>query len=204
MTLVGEVRASVLALRGAAPQRVGIALRAMACVALPLAIGVAAGHPQSGAAASFGGLASLYVPQSPYRYRARVVAAVGAGLAIAVLIGAMAGSWTWVAAAVTGLAAGMASFVCQAVELPPPRELMLIMALLASTAVPAGLAGAAQRAGLAAAGAALATNYGVAVAGITVLALLLFHVAAPGTEAITITIGSRLVDTLIGADVRAV
>jgi hypothetical protein len=29
----------------------------------------------------------------------------------------------------------------------------------------------------------IATHYGVAVAGITVLALLLFHVAAPGTEA---------------------
>ena len=156
MTLAGEARATVLALRDAAPQRAGIAVRAMVCVALPLAIGVAAGHPRSGATASFGGLAGLYVPQSPYRYRARVVAAVGAALAIAVLIGSMAGSRTWVAAVVTGLAAGAASFVCQAAELPPPRELMLIMALLASTAVPAGLAGAAQRAGLAAAGAAFA------------------------------------------------
>jgi uncharacterized membrane protein YccC len=44
----------------------------------------------------------------------------------------------------------------------------------------------------------IATNYAVAVAGITVLALLLFHVAAPGTEAITVTIGSRLTDTVIG------
>jgi uncharacterized membrane protein YccC len=156
MTLADEARATVLALRRAAPQRAGIAVRTMTCVALPLAIGVAAGHPQSGAAASFGGLASLYVPQSPYRFRARVVAAVGAGLAIAVLIGALAGSLTWVTAVVAGLVAGIASFVCQAAELPPPRELMLIMALLAATAVPAGLAGAAQRAGLAAAGAAFA------------------------------------------------
>ena len=45
---------------------------------------------------------------------------------------------------------------------------------------------------------AIATNYGVAVNGITVLALLLFHVAAPG-EALTTTIGSRLLDTGIGA-----
>jgi uncharacterized membrane protein YccC len=156
MTLADQARATVLALRRAAPQRAGIAVRTMVSVALPLAIGVAVGHPQSGAAASFGGLASVYVPQSPYRYRARVVAAVGAGLAIAVLIGALAGSLTWVAAVVTALAAGIASFVCQAAELPPPRELMLIMALLAATAVPAGLAGAAQRAGLAAAGAAFA------------------------------------------------
>jgi uncharacterized membrane protein YccC len=156
MTLADEARATVLALRRAAPQRAGIAVRTMTCVALPLAIGVAAGHPRSGATASFGGLASLYVPQSPYRYRARVVAAVGAGLAVAVLIGALAGRWTPVAAVVTALAAGIASFVCQAAELPPPREVMLIMALLAATAVPAGLAGAAQRAGLAAAGAAFA------------------------------------------------
>ena len=145
-----------MALRSAAPQRAGIAMRTMACVTLPLAIGVAAGHPRSGATALFGGLAGLYVPQSPYRYRARVVAAVGAGLAIAVLIGSTAGSRTWVAALVTGVVAAAASFVCQAAELPPPRELMLIMVLLAATAVPAGLAGAAQRAGLAAAGAALA------------------------------------------------
>ena len=81
---------------------------------------------------------------------------MGAGLAIAVLIGSTAGSRTWVAAMVTGVVAAVASFVCQAAELPPPRELMLIMVLLAATAVPAGLAGAAQRAGLAAAGAALA------------------------------------------------
>ena len=156
MSLAGEVRATVLALRSAAPQRAGIAMRTMACVTLPLAIGVAAGHPRSGATASFGGLAGLYVPQSPYRYRARVVAAVGAGLVIAVLIGSTAGSRTWVAAMVTGVVAAAASFVCQAAELPPPRELILIMVLLAATAVPAGLAGAAQRAGLAAAGAALA------------------------------------------------
>jgi hypothetical protein len=77
-------------------------------------------------------------------------------LAIAVLIGALAGRWTPVAAVVTALAAGLASFVCQAAELPPPRELMLIMALLAATAIPAGPAGAVHRAGLAAAGAAFA------------------------------------------------
>jgi hypothetical protein len=65
MTLADEARATVLALRGAAPQRAGIAVRTMVSVALPLAIGVAAGHPQSGAAASFGGLASLYVRSRP-------------------------------------------------------------------------------------------------------------------------------------------
>jgi uncharacterized membrane protein YccC len=46
---------------------------------------------------------------------------------------------------------------------------------------------------------AIATNYGVAVTAITVLALLLFHVAAPVQEAIGVTIGSRLIDTVIGA-----
>lgn len=57
----------------------------MLCLALPLLVGVLTGHPADGAQASFGGLAGLYVPDSPYRYRARVIAGVGAGLTLAVL-----------------------------------------------------------------------------------------------------------------------
>jgi hypothetical protein len=32
---------------------------------------------------------------------------------------------------------GTASFICQTLELSPPRELMFVMALLAATAIPA-------------------------------------------------------------------
>ena len=119
-------------------------------------VGLAAGQPADGAAASFGGLAGLSVPQAPYRYRARVVAAVGLGLALAVLFGGLAARHGLLAALVAGVVSAVASFVCQAAELPPPRELMLVMAVLAATDLAAGPADAVRRAGLAAAGALLA------------------------------------------------
>jgi uncharacterized membrane protein YccC len=144
------------ALRVAVPTRVGLALRAGLCVALPLVVGLAAGHPADGAAASFGGLAGLSVPQAPYRYRGRVVAAVGLGLALAVLFGGLAAQHGLLAALVAGVVSGVASFVCQAAELPPPRELMLVMAVLVATDLGSGPAEAVRRAGLAAVGALLA------------------------------------------------
>ena len=131
--VLDEVRAIAVGVRVAAPGRASIALRTALCVAVPLAVGVATGHPAEGAAASFGGLAGLSVPQAPYRYRAWVVAAVGAGLVVAVLLGGLAAAHALTALLVAGLVAGIASFVCQAAELPPPRELMLVMAVLAAT-----------------------------------------------------------------------
>jgi uncharacterized membrane protein YccC len=67
----------------------------MLCIGLPLLIGMAFGHIQEGAASSFGGLAGFSVPDAPYRYRARVVAGVGAGLVASVLLGSMAASEGW-------------------------------------------------------------------------------------------------------------
>jgi uncharacterized membrane protein YccC len=132
------------------------AVRAALCVAVPLAAGAAAGHVEVGAAASFGALSVVYVPQSPYRYRSRTVAAVGAGLVLAVLLGGLTSQHPWWAVAVSAAVAGLASFVCQAVELPPPRELMLVLALLVATDVLATPAEAVTRAACAAAGAVLA------------------------------------------------
>ena len=154
--LAGDVRRTVQAVRAVAPGRVTVALRATLAVALPLSAGVAAGRPELGAAASFGALAVLYVPQAPYRYRGRVVRRVGLGLVAAVLLGSLAAGHGVVTALVAGLVAGTASFACQAAELPPPRELMLVMAVLAATDMPSDPAGAATRAGLAAAGALVA------------------------------------------------
>ena len=73
------------AIRGAPPRarRSGDAVPGRAAALRP------ADRPsRRGCQASFGGLAGLYVPDSPYRYRARVVAAVGGGLTLAVFLGA--------------------------------------------------------------------------------------------------------------------
>ncbi|HWM58697.1 MAG TPA: FUSC family protein [Pseudonocardia sp.] len=148
------VRVVAAQLRAAAPGRLGLALRAALCVGAPLAVGLATGAPEQGAAASFGGLAGLSVPQAPYRYRARVVGAVGAGLVAAVLLGGWASADGILVVLVTGLVVGTASFVCQAAELPPPRELMLIMTVLAAADLVDDPSQVLPRAGLAAAGAA--------------------------------------------------
>jgi uncharacterized membrane protein YccC len=156
MRITREWTAVVAAVRAGAANRLAGAFRAALCVAVPLTVGAAAGHLEMGAAASFGALSVVYVPQSPYRYRSRTVAAVGAGLVLAVLLGGLVSLHPWWAVVVSGLVAGLASFVCQAVELPPPRELMLVLALLVATDVPATPAEAATRAAFAAAGAVLA------------------------------------------------
>ena len=114
-----NLRATARAVRQSAELRRGPALRTMLCLALPLLIGVLTGHPAEGAQASFGGLAGLYVPDSPYRYWARVIAVVGAGLTLEVFLGAVTGSHGWIAALTAGTFAAAASFVCQTVELSP-------------------------------------------------------------------------------------
>ena len=75
--------------------------------------------------------------EAPFRYRARVVTAVGAGSTLAVFLGGIAEAQGLVTAAlVDGLFAGLSSFVYQSAELPPPRELMLVMTVLAATENP--------------------------------------------------------------------
>ena len=156
MSRLDGARVVLAALRRAAPGRVGLAVRAALCIGVPLAVGLTLGDPAGGAAASFGGLAGLSVSQAPYRYRARVVAAMGAGLVIAVLLGGLAAGNGLLAVLVAGVVAGVASVGCQAAELPPPRELMLVMAVLAATDITTDPAAAGQRAALAAAGALFA------------------------------------------------
>lgn len=154
--VAGDVRRTARAVGAAAPGRIGVGLRAALAVVLPLGAGAAAGRPALGAAASFGSLAVLYVPWSPYRYRARVVGQIGVGLVFAVLVGSLAAGHGAVSALVAGLVAAVASFVCQAAELSPPRELMPVMAVLAATDMPADAGEAVTRAGLTAGGALLA------------------------------------------------
>lgn len=151
-----NLRATARAVRLSAERRRGPALRALLCLALPLFVGVLTGHPADGAQASFGGLAGLYVPDAPYRYRARAITVIGGGLTLAVFLGAVTGSHGWIAALTAGTFAAAASFVCQTLELSPPREMMFVMALLAATAVPGDTAQALHRAALTAAGGVLA------------------------------------------------
>src|SRR4051812_2206899 len=68
------------------------ALSAGFCVTAPLALFVALGRPDLGAAAALGGFTAVYGHALPYRRRAGVSAGVGAVLVSAVVLGGIAGA----------------------------------------------------------------------------------------------------------------
>ncbi|HEV7897732.1 MAG TPA: FUSC family protein [Planosporangium sp.] len=152
---VDGVHATVAAVRTAAPSRLRVAVRAMLSMTLPLAIGVAMGHPDWGALASMGGFAGFYGADAPYRYRARLVAGIGFGLTVGVLLGGLASTQGWLAPLVAGAVAAAMSFACQAAEIPPPREYLIVLATLAATGIPVDAHQALRNAGLTAAGAGI-------------------------------------------------
>jgi uncharacterized membrane protein YccC len=133
--------------------RWAIGLRAALSLGLPLLVGVAAGRPSWGALASIGGFAGFYGAETPYRHRARLVAAVGLTLAIVVPVGSLCAPHATLAIAFVGLVTGVASFTCLALAVPPPREYLIVLAALASTGIPATGSDALRECWLVAAGA---------------------------------------------------
>lgn len=144
------------AIRAAAWARWHVAVRTTVSLVLALGIGVALGHPAWGAIASIGAFAGFYAPETPYRYRARLVATIGAALVVAMLAGSLAAPHAWAGILVAGVIAALASFGCLVAAVPPPREYLIVLAVLVATGLPpVGVAMAFQRAGFVAVGAAL-------------------------------------------------
>ena len=139
-------------LASAVRARWAIGLRAGLCLGVPLFVGVVTGHTGWGAIASMGGFAGFYGPLAPYRHRARLVVTVGFALTIVVPIGSLCASDAWLAIPFVGMVAGAASFAGLALGVPPPREYLVILAALASTGIPADVAGAGRECWLVAAG----------------------------------------------------
>jgi hypothetical protein len=126
------------------------------CVGLPLGVGVAVGHSDWGAFAALGGLAGFYGLNAGYAARLRLVLVVGVVLTIVVPVSGLAGSHAWSAALVVCGVAAISTFVCRALAVAPPRELLIILAALVSTGVPRNLPGTVGLAAQVGAGALLA------------------------------------------------
>jgi uncharacterized membrane protein YccC len=133
-----------------------IGLRAGLSVGVPLLAGIAAGRPSWAALASIGGFAGFYGPDTPYRHRVRLVAGVGAALAVVVPVGSLCAPRALLSVAFAGMVAAVSSFVCLALRVPPPREYLIVLAALAATAIPAGLMAALRECALVAGGATVA------------------------------------------------
>jgi uncharacterized membrane protein YccC len=132
----------------------GRAVRATACILLPLAILCATGHAQAGATATQGGFAGFYAFDAPYRLRARVVAGLGLALAVAMAVGTLVAPDPWVAVPVGAVLSAVAAAACVALRIGPPREYFIVFTFLIATALPEDPGAAAQRAGLVLLGAA--------------------------------------------------
>jgi Fusaric acid resistance protein-like len=132
------------------------AVRTAICLAAPLAVGLLAGAPASGALASFGGFLGWYGHREPYGRRALLLLCLGLGFVAAVAVGTLAAGSAVGRALAPAAFAAIAAFFCIAIALPPPREYLLVLVCLASTGLPTDPGAWPERAGLAAAGAAFA------------------------------------------------
>ena len=115
--------------------------------------------------AAFGAFTGLYGDDRPYRFRARILAGVGAGFVGAVALGSLSGlllphGW-WVLA--VAVVAAVAKWGCDRAGVGTPGAWMFLFAFAASTQVPTRAEDVVVRALLAAAGAAVAS--GVAMLG---------------------------------------
>jgi uncharacterized membrane protein YccC len=134
-----------------------IGLRASLMIGIPLLAGAVAGRTSWGAVASMGSFAGFYGPNTPYRHRIRLVAGIGAALAVLVPLGSLCATRAWLAVIFAGVVAALASFVCLALSVPPPREYLIVLAALAATGIPARGPGALRELALVAGGALIAS-----------------------------------------------
>lgn len=146
----------VQSLVAAAGRRRRLAIEQTPCVAVPLVVLVALGHPTSAVIAAQGGVAGFYAFDAPLARRGRIVAAVGAGLVLATVLGTLVAESAPLVAVVGGAFATAAAFVCVALEMGPPREYFLVFSYLIATGLPPDAGAAPERGALVLAGAATA------------------------------------------------
>jgi uncharacterized membrane protein YccC len=133
-----------------------LALRAGCVIAVILGGGAILGDVEAGTVAALGGFAGLYGAQAPYRRRARVVAAVGAGLALSAALGTLVAGSFGLTVVVGGGYAVLATLVTIGARVGPPREFFLVMVYLMTAQLPADPSSLPARVALVLAGAAVA------------------------------------------------
>ncbi|GAB3209211.1 FUSC family protein [Marinactinospora endophytica] len=114
-------------------------LRIGLCVAIPLAVTFALGRLDLAPYAPLGSFTALYCRDTPYGRRARVLATVGAGLTLCVLVGALTSLLTAngiVKIAVIALVAALAKFAADTLSFGPPAGLMFVFAAGAAAYAP--------------------------------------------------------------------
>lgn len=141
---LGHAVSSLFRLAPAPAPRWPIGLRAAIAMAVPLAVMTALGRPDLGFPAATGAFVALYGTQLPVLERARVVPFVAGGLALAAVLGALAGpsaALTLAGLAVVALLSAVAMFGF-AVGPPGPLFVVLVYGLSAHIVASGADAGA--------------------------------------------------------------
>ncbi|NEK94328.1 FUSC family protein [Modestobacter muralis] len=131
------------------------ALSAAFCVAAPLALGLALGHPGPGSAAALGGFTAVYGHALPYRRRAGVSAGAALAVVASVALGGLTGGHPVVLALTLGLIAAAATAGTAVWRVGPPGALPPVLVAGSASALGSGAGAVGQHVAAAAAAAVL-------------------------------------------------
>ncbi|WP_346053547.1 FUSC family protein [Amycolatopsis dongchuanensis] len=141
------------------------ALRAMTGANIVLVAVVLAGHTALAPAAAFGGMTAVHARFAPYPVRARLLAAVGAGLVLCVALGSVVAAAGWgpvPVAVLVAVVAAVAKLLTDAVAAGPPGGLIFVFAVATTAVLPVSWSQAAVQTGVAALAAVVAWCVGMA------------------------------------------
>ena len=128
---------------------------AATCVVIPLVVGTSVDRPDLGAAAALSAFTAIYGHALPYRRRAIVVAGVGAALALAAGLGALAAHHAVALSVLLGVLAAAAIAAVTVWRVGPPGAIGIVLVCGGSSALGASPTGVGVLFLAAAAGAAL-------------------------------------------------
>ncbi|MCW2509826.1 MAG: Membrane protein of unknown function [Modestobacter sp.] len=131
------------------------ALSAAFCVTVPLALGLALGHPGPGSAAALGGFTAVYAHSLPYRRRAWISAGVAVMIVSAIGLGGLTGGHPLLLVVVLGAIAAVATAATAIWRIGPPGALSPIIVGGSASALGSAPDVVAQHVAAAAAAAAL-------------------------------------------------
>ncbi|WP_339673672.1 FUSC family protein [Dasania marina] len=117
-------------------------------VGLPVIIAAWFDNFVIGSAASIGGLASLYLRQTPLSHRMITMALVSFGFCASFTLSLLAGFNPWTIVAALGFVAFWATFISRYFAVPPPGSFFFITVACIASAIPFDLSLLPQRAGL--------------------------------------------------------
>ncbi len=126
----------------------GFLLTVALAVGAPVLLGVWLGQLAHGVSASIGGLASLYLRQTPLPHRMVTMALVTFGFCVSFTLTLLAGFSPWAQVAALGTVAFAATFITRYFAVPAPGSFFFILVACIASAMPYELAQLPERAGL--------------------------------------------------------